>query len=345
MPRQSESIPNGPIMIAPSRQLWHSAFGAGFLLMALLLIGQLTLSAQEKTPVPATSTSLIELKPARLMFVDRHEVAFDRPGVLQLVLEEAETVKAGQVVARLEDGIAKAAVAVADARVLNNAEVISAQKQAELALLKLDSAKAAIAASLTKFNDEVAKRTASGVPLTDEYKFEPPFNKAYTEELRLGYEAAQSDIGRFEKEHGVNVKGRDQAQAELSALELKAPRDGLVTRAFKQTGEGVQSGEKVLEIISTKRIRVEVDVPAVTAARLKVGMPVTVIVQQPSGENAMDLERYPTLLKFIDPTIAQASKMVRIWAEIDNSEGKLREGLTASIEIVPSAPVPIAKPQ
>lgn len=313
---------------------------------AFLLANHGGIVAQEKTPTVAVSTTLIELKPAQLLFVDRHEVAFDRPGVLQFVCEEAEIITAGQVVARLEDGIAKAALAVAEARVLNNAEVISAQKQAELAKVKWDSSIKANEDGLAEFNAKAAARSASGTfPSINDPKYIPTYNKVYLDELQLGYEASLADIERFVKEHEVNLKGKVQAQAELNVLELKAPRDGLVTRAFKQTGEGVQSGEKVMEIISTKRIRVVVNVPAVTAARLKVGMPVTVIVQQPSGENAMDLERYPSVLKFIDPTTEQVSQKVRIWAEIDNSDGKLREGLVASIEIVPTASLPATKPQ
>ena len=341
----------------------------GLLVGVLLTGGGGLVSAQEKTPspapAPASSTILVELKPARLIFVDRHEVAFDRPGVLQFVVEEGEQVQKGQPVARLEDGIAKAAVGVAEARVLNTAEVTSAQKQAELAKLKYDASVKAneekrLESQLLGPNGKAPTRegapdpqladATSGLddPNSDHYL---SFRKIAIDELKLTYEAATADVGRFEKEHEVNQKGLLQAQAELAVLELKAPRAGLVTRAFKQTGEGVQSGEKVLEIISTSRIRVEVEVSAVTAARLKVGMPITVIVQQPSGENAMASERYPTTLKFKDPTIGQVSKKVRVWAELDNPEGKLIEGLDASIEIVPSATAPtaaappVAKPQ
>ena len=316
-------------------------------------------AAEKKEPAAQTSTSVIELKPARLYFVDRHEVAFDRPGVLQLVLEEGENVETGQIVARLVDGIALAAVGVAEARVMNTAEVESARKQAELAKAKLDAAEEAN----QKYRDD-QKKPASGSgsegsanPPSANGAIESPtlddespmgggvFNSVTIRELLLTYQASEADIGRFQKEHEVNQKGLLQAQAELEVLVLKAPRDGLVTRAFKQTGEGTQSGEKVLEIISTQRIRVEVEVDAVIAARLKVGMPVTVVVHQPSGTNDMDLERYPTVLKFIDPTIGQLSKKVRIWVELDNAPGKLREGLTASIEIVPGMTAPAPQPQ
>ena len=59
----------------------------------------------------------------------------------------------------------------------------------------------------------------------------------------------------------------------------------------------------------------------------------------------MSVERYPATLKFIDPTITQLGQKVRIWAELDNSHGKLREGLKASIEFVPSSVPPATTPQ
>ncbi len=357
MPMQRHPARSGQ---PPSRLSRSYPAGVGAVLLCgawLIWSGGLT-PAQEKAKAPLTSTALVELKDARLVFINKHEVAFDRPGVLQFVLEEGESVEKGQVVARLDDRIAKAAVEVAQARVLNTAEVISAQKQAELADLKYKVTKKNADEYNASHGLTSPEPGTTPTPITPELNAPPAsttsngkgvgdslYPSSYLDELRLTAEAARSDVGRFEKEHEVNVKGVVQAQAELSVLELKAPRAGLVTWAYKQTGEGVQSGEKVLDITSTSRIRVEVNVPAVTAARLKVGMPITVVVQQPTGETAMNLERYPTVLKFIDPTIEDVSQKVRIWAEIDNSLGQLREGLRASIEIVPGTPAPATKPQ
>ncbi len=349
MPIPTPPNPGGPrIVVHSGLARWYLLGGlSGFLLCAG---GLQILTADEGTPKPLASASIVRFDNARLIFVDRHEVAFDRPGVLQFVVEEGETVTKGQVVAHQEDSIARAAVGVGEARVMNTAEIQSARLQAELAELKYQIArqKTEEYKSSTTPSPEsqltvptpVIESPASPAGQTDEL-----YPKVYIEELRLTAESAKSEIGRFEKEHEVNQKGLLQAKAELEVLQLKAPRDGLVTRAFKQTGEGTQSGEKIIEIVSTQRIRAEVDVPAVAAARLQVGVPITVIVEQPTGEKVMNLERYPATLKFIDPTIGQVSHKVRIWAELDNSHGKLREGLTATIEIAPGAAPPATTPQ
>lgn len=309
------------------------------------------LVAAEPTPKPATATSLVTFENTRLLFIDRHEVAFDRPGVLKFVVEEGETVTQGQVVAQQEDLIARAAVGVAEARVMNTAEIESAKLQAELAELKYQVAKQ----KSDEFNKKATLPVPESPPPAPTPVLESPpgtapqtdelYPKVYIDELRLTAASAKSEIGRFEKEHEVNQQGLLQAKAELEVLQLKAPRNGLVTRAFKQTGEGAQSGEKILEIVSTQRIRAEVDVSAIAAARLKVGLSVTIVVEQPTGETAMSVERYPATLKFIDPTTTLVGQKVRIWAELDNSHGKLREGLKASMEIVPGSVLPANTPQ
>lgn len=331
----------------------------GLVGLSLCASGRGPLTAADPAAKPANSTSIVTFENARLLFVDRHEVAFDRPGVLKFVVEEGETVTQGQVVAQQEDSIARAAVGVAEARVMNTAEIESAKLQAELAELKYQVSK--------QITDENNKKTAPPTsdsqpaaptpvlesppnPTAQSYEIYPKvdfpvYPKMMIDELRLTAASAKSEIGRFEKEHEVNQMGLLQAKAELEVLQLKAPRNGIVTRAFKQTGEGAQSGEKILEIVSTQRIRAEVDVSAIAAARLKVGLPIIVIVEQPTGETAMSVERYSTTLKFIDPTITQIGQKVRIWAELDNSHGKLREGLKASMEIVPSSVPPATMPQ
>lgn len=341
----------------PGRELLNQFIQSRGILIASLVGlslcagGLARLTASEPTGKPVTATSIVTFENTRLLFVDRHEVAFDRPGVLKFVIEEGETVTQGQIVAQQEDSIAKAAVGVAEARVMNTAEIESAKLQAELAELKYQVAKQ----KSDEFHKKATLPAPDSQPLAPTPVLESPpgtapqtdelYPKVYIDELRLTAASAKSEIGRFEKEHEVNQMGLLQSKAELEVLQLKAPRNGIVTRAFKQTGEGAQSGEKILEIVSTQRIRAEVDVSAIAAARLKVGLPIIVIVEQPTGETAMSVERYSTTLKFIDPTITQIGQKVRIWAELDNSHGKLREGLKASIEIVPSSVPPATMPQ
>jgi multidrug efflux pump subunit AcrA (membrane-fusion protein) len=258
---------------------------------------------------------------ARLLFVDRHALAFDRVGVLEETLEEGDVVKSGQIVARLRSEIAAAALAVADARVANEAEIVSAQKHYE-------SAQAEYRSALTA-NENSLKR---GLPAS--------FEGSAIDRLRLTGEAAAAEIDKARKEHAVNQRARDQAKAELDAMMRTTPRDGLVTRIFKRTGEGVQAAEPVIEILSIGRIRVEAEIDVELGATLQVGDEVGVEIDFPSRQGAVT-ETFSTRLRFVDPALERVSKTVRVWAELPNPERRLREGLPARFLL---SPVPSVAP-
>lgn len=266
----------------------------------------------ERSEVPRVAV------PARLLFVDRHALAFDRVGVLEEAVEEGDIVKAGQVVARLRNEISAAALAVAEARVENEAEIVAAQKHHQSAEAEFRSA--------TKANEvAISRGVAAGLI----------FEASAIDRLRLASEAAGAEVEKARKEHSVNSRTRDQARAELEAMTLASPRDGLVTRVFKRTGEGVQAADAVVEVLSTSRIRVEAEVTATLAASLKTGDSVEVVVTFPSG-SATATERFSTRLRFVDPALERVSQTVRVWAELDNREGRLREGLRTQLLVAPA---------
>ena len=118
------------------------------------------------------------------------------------------------------------------------------------------------------------------------------------------------------------------------------PRDGLVTRVFKRTGEGVQAAEPVIEILSTSRIRVEAEVSAARAATLRVGDEVEVQVSFPSATGPT-VERFSTHLRFVDPALERVSQTVRVWAELKNPDGRLREGLPTQLVLAPRSASPV----
>jgi len=277
-------------------------------LFLLLAISPLAMAQTTGKKSPAERSPGV---PARLLFVDRHALAFDRVGVLDETVEEGEVVKAGQVVARLRSEIAAAALAVAEARVENEAEIVAVQKHHE-------AAEAEYRAAMT-----ANKRSLELVGVI-------AFETSAIDRLRLAGEAAAAEIEKARKEHTVNLRTRDQARAELDAMNRTTPRDGLVTRVFKRTGEGVQAAEPVIEILSTSRIRVEAEISAALAAALRVGDEVEVEVTFPSAEGHVT-ETFSTQLRFVDPALERVSQTVRVWAELKNPQGLLREGLETQL--------------
>lgn len=289
-------------------------------------------AAAKPAAAPVAGTTIYREDKVRLTFVEKRDLTFDRAGVLEFVHEDGETVEAGKVVARFLSAREQAGLLVAQARVLNQAEILEAKAQADLAQLKLTSSLKANEKHKAKKEAEAEQLKKDGKVVPEGF-FEPSFNSATIGELQKSLEAAMAAVGRAEKEHAVNEKGVEQAQADLTLTEIKAPMAGQVTRVYKRSGEGVQASEKVLQIISTQRIRATVEVPVAIAARMTKGMPVTVIVDQPDEGNTMKTQRYTVPLRSIDPSVIPGAQKVTIWAEIDNTDGKLREGLTSSLEV------------
>lgn len=285
-------------------------------ILLLLLLVRPMAAAEE----PRRAAAEVESVPARLLFVDRHSLAFERAGVLAEVAAEGSRVRRGEVVARLKDEVAAAALGVARARVANEAEVVAARLQFQAAEAEFEAARAA--------NSRAPALTSLSLPPVSLNIFE----STALNRLRLARETAAAEIEKARKEHTVQERSRDQAAVELESFQLLSPLDGLVTRSFKRPGEGAQGGETILEVLSTRRIRVEADIQVSQTARLAVGEEIDVLVTRIPGDEAGP-ETRRARLGFVDPTVERVSQTVRVWADIDNGDNRLREGLPAKLRL------------
>lgn len=294
---------------------------AATILLLLLLVQSLANAEQPRHTAPE-----VESVPARLLFVDRHSLAFERAGVLAELATEGSHVRRGEVVARMKSEVAAAALAVARARVANEAEVVAAQLQFQAAEAEFQAARTANA-----HTPVLTSLALAPVSLN-------VFESTAINRLRLAQETAAAEIEKARKEHTVYQRSRDQAEAELDSFLLHCPLDGLVTRGFKRQGEGAQAGEAILEVLSTRKVRVEADIKVSQAVRLVVGQEIEVLVTHVPGDDAQHVT-HRARLGFVDPTVERVSKTVRVWADIDNEDNRLREGLPAKLQLPGRAPV------
>ncbi len=118
-----------------------------------------------------------------------------------------------------------------------------------------------------------------------------------------------------------------EAKLQLERRRLKAPFAATVVAVSRQPGEWVEPGSVVLRLIQLDRLRVEGFVSADQATEMKPGQRVQIVfpgnVGKPvSGE-----------IKFVSPEIEPVNQQVRIWAEFDNPEKRIRPGLVATMEV------------
>ena len=218
-----------------------------------------------------------------------------------------------QLVIQLKDDVPAAKLAVAKARAESEIEIALAEK-AELAARSEYEAKLEANRMTTSTN--------------------PAYSPTNIMRLRTDAEAAYLKVELARHERHLNQLAVNQARAELESYRVLANDGGVVTKVNKQVGEGVQLGEPIVEIVNTDTMRIQGYVNVADVEKIQVGMPVRVTFQIPGDETMQHSDPYLGTLGFIDVSVRNLSEGVYIWAEFDNREGQLREGLTANMVVL-----------
>lgn len=290
-----------------------------FQLFPLLLscILSAALHAQEQA---GTEKPLV-IEPAILTVIDQAEIPARDAGLLEKIeVQEGMQVTAGQLLVSLDS---------------REQEMLRRQARLEV---ELAAAKAAsnVQRDFARVSHEIAKADEARA-LESEKKFAKSVSKTELDQLRLAVEKTRFEITHAEEEQAIariSLKLKEQ-ELELAAhkLELRqilAPFDGTVAQRYRRVGEWVQPGEKVLRLIRTDRLRVEAFVDMKYLPPRPVDLNVRWVMPLPE----MKSQSYPAKITFVSPEANPVNGQVRLWAEIDNTEGTLRAGQVGRLEIV-----------
>jgi hypothetical protein len=256
----------------------------------------------------------------RIVYVDSVELASERRGILAAIVAPGAALPAGGEVARLRDAVLKATMAIAEREAANDVEVRFAAKAAELADLKHQRALQA---------NQQSVGTVSDLELR---------------ELRLAAERATLQFEQAEHRLAVAKLRVEEIRASVDALHITAPFAAFVRAVYKRPGEVVQEGEVVAELVSPSRVRIEGDVPLAALPWVTPQAEVLVRLTDASATEVAPAmpEAAPVELvariTFVDMNVEPVSRTVRIAAELDNTGGRLREGLSATL-LIPKRPV------
>ena len=112
---------------------------------------------------------------------------------------------------------------------------------------------------------------------------------------------------------------------------MEAPFDAFVLEVLKRPGEVVREGEPIVRIANARRVRVEGYIDVADAGRLRRGSLAAVRIEA-DGRAAVANGS----VIFVDLKVEPVSGKVRVWAEIANEEGHLRDGLVTVLHIDPT---------
>lgn len=265
------------------------------------LVWPLTAAEKDTTPIRVTQC---RIKPA-----DQVTLSVNQSGVIGSIPREGDTVEPEQLVIQLEDALARAALAVAEKEAGNDVKVRYAAKAADVSRLTWEDAV------------EINMNVKGAIPETE------------VRLKKLEYDRDVLQIEQTEHDQTIALLKRDEAEAQLKLFHVKSPVAGTVTRVLKNKGEAVRQGEPVLELVNTRRVRVEGYLDVADRRRVAPGCPVQVTPE--AAEGAPAAAPATGTIVFVDVVVQPVTSKVRIWADVDNPDDLLLPGLTVNMSIAP----------
>ena len=179
----------------------------------------------------------------------------------QILVDEGDTVKAGQILAKLADGTLKAKLAQLKAGLKRSAAAIA---QARSQILQAEATKNQTDAAFVRAKKLLETRTGSQANF-DEKQAAARNADASLASARDGLLVAEAQ----KKEIEAQVA---EAELRLSYTEIRAPEAGLISRRTVKVGAVASaSSEPLFRIITNGEIELEAEVPEIYLPRLSIG--------------------------------------------------------------------------
>ena len=250
----------------------------------------------------STATVLAEENTALDCVIEPHElVEISSPvsGILDVFnVERGDTVKKGQVVAKLKSGVEEVSVRLAKVRADMDADIYARKAEFDLKKRSSEQLETLFNKKMASLHDHDDAKTLSVIA---------DFEHKKAIELR--------HVAQVELEH---------AQEVLNQRFLKSTVDGVVVERMKSPGEYV-ADQPVLKIAQIDPLNVEVIAPIDLLGSVFVGMEVEVRAEQPVGEVFM------AKVVVVDPVIHASSGTFGIRLNLPNPAHKISAGLRCKV--------------
>src|SRR4051812_5521773 len=292
------------------RRLMLVCFGAAI----AISFAPSTFAADEKP-----KNSAIEVQSVAIRLLEEAEVPAQEAGVItNVAVREGQRVKQGELLTQIDDQVPrlmaeaiKAKYDIARAKATNDVRQRYAQKATEVSQAELKRS----TESIERFAKSVSQSQLDVEQLTVQK------NRLEGEQANQEQQIAVLEMKQQESE--LNT-----ARAQITRRRIVAPFDGVIVQIYARKGEWAEPGQKALRIVNVDRLKAEGFIRAEDATEHIIGQPTRLMVE-PSGER----NTFAGKIVFVSPEIDPITGQVRIWAEIDNREGRLRPGQPARMVI------------
>jgi membrane fusion protein (multidrug efflux system) len=135
---------------------------------------------------------------------------------------------------------------------------------------------------------------------------------------------------QLQRAHSELAEARAQlglAERALRDASVKAPFPGLIARRYVSQGEFVSPGQKLFDLVALDPIEIEFRLAEVDSARVTIGSEIDVRVA-PYPDQV-----FRAAVSVISPRIDPATRTLRVKGVLANTDGRLRPGLFARVEL------------
>lgn len=221
------------------------------------------------------------------------EIAAPETGILsQVIVKEGDQIKAGGLLANLNEEVLAASLAVAKETTESGGAIKSARAELQMQQERFG-----------KLQGLFDRRHASQIEL---------------DRARSQLEIAEAKVESVEDDLRVKKLEMRRIEAQLEQRRLRTPIDGVVTEIFKDEGEFVSPADpKVMTVVQLNPLRVIFSVPQEEISRLQVDDTVSVEI---NGEEV------DGIVEFVSPTADAQSGTSRVKIQIDNEDLSLASG-------------------
>lgn len=199
----------------------------------------------------------------------------------EVLVDQGDAVKSGQLLARLDDAETKQQVAIAEATL--------ASARAAVERVRSDEARAQAVLKQAQQDHQRSIELLAG-KITSQADFDKTAEALHVAEADL--KRAKSAIGEAESQVFTAEKTLLYQQEHLAFTEMRSPYDGLITRRDRDPGGMVVPGTSILQLVATNEIWVSAWVDETAMTGLKAGQPVRVVFRsEPAKSCAGEVAR------------------------------------------------------
>lgn len=252
----------------------------------------------EEQPISNYILSNTTLEPIRAVTV----VARVNAQLIHLEVEEGDRVRAGQILARLDER-----------------EVRNEHDQARIAV---DQAEISVRQAKVRADQSRANLERSQTLKTQKLISQQDFDQAELNERTdmLAHEVAQQQLGAAE----VRLQA---AVLQLEYTEIRAPIDGVITQRSVEIGDRLSLNQSLFEVEDFTPLWARIFIPEKDLSKLRIGQTASVDIE------AFSERRFRGRVRMINPRIDSESGTVKVTLEMQDPEGRLRPGMFGLVYI------------